>query len=487
MSDNTDYPLYWLSDFWLPFGILWSLYCLTSDYPLYCIVWLLITLWYLVVIVLSDFWLPFVLYCLTSDYPLVSCGHCIVWLLITLCIVLSDFWLPLVSCGTKGNCIVWPSDYPLYCIVWLLITKGNQKVIVLSDFWLPFVSEVIDNTILYPLYWLSDFWLPFGILCHCIVWLLITLCIVLSDFWLPLVIFVIVLSDLLITLCIVLSDFWLPFGILWSLYCLTSDYPLYCIVWLLITKGYCHWLSDFWLPFEILYWSLTSDYQRVIVLSDLLITLCIVLSDFWLPFGILWSLYCLTFWLPFVLYCLTSDYQRVIVLSDLLITLYCIVLTTRYYPLYWSQKIQYKGSEGQTFWLPKGYCIVWPSDYPLYCIVWLLITFGILWSLYCLTFWLSPFVLYCLTSDYQRVIVLSDLLITLCIVLSDFWLPKGNQKSENTIQIVLSDFWLPSQVLYCLTFWLPFVLYCLTLGIVLSDLLITLCIVLSDFWLPYKG
>jgi uncharacterized membrane protein len=56
-------------DFWLSFGILWPLHCLS--YYLRLLV-LLVILWYLVAITLS------LLLFTTSGYPLVSCGHGIV-------------------------------------------------------------------------------------------------------------------------------------------------------------------------------------------------------------------------------------------------------------------------------------------------------------------------------------------------------------------------------------------------------------------------
>ena len=254
------------------------------------------------VIVLSDFWLPFVLYCLTSDYPLVSCGHCIVWLLITLCIVsegqtilntfgilwslyclTSDYkgyWLSdnSIPFGIKGYCIVWllitlcivslTSDYPLvscgHCIVWLLITLCI--VSLTSDYPLVSCGHCIVWPSDYPLYCKSDFWLPFGIL-----WSLYCL-----TFWLP---FVLYCLTILITK-----------GYQWSLYCLTSDYPLYCIVWQFITKGYQKSYNDQKSDYN------TKGNQIVWLLITLWYLVVIVLSDYWLPF---------------VLYCLTSDYPLV--------------------------------------------------------------------------------------------------------------------------------------------------------------------------------
>jgi hypothetical protein len=62
-----------------PFGILWSLCCLSFDLPF----WL--PFWYLVVIVLSVLWFTILV------TPLVSCGHCIV------CLLIYRFWLPLLT------------------------------------------------------------------------------------------------------------------------------------------------------------------------------------------------------------------------------------------------------------------------------------------------------------------------------------------------------------------------------------------------------
>jgi hypothetical protein len=97
--------------FWLPFGIFWSLYCL-SFFGLR----LLITLWYLLDIALSV-----ILRFAASDYPLVSFGHCIV------ChsSVYGYFWLPFG--------IFWP----LHCLLFFslrlfLITLWYLLAIVLS-------------------------------------------------------------------------------------------------------------------------------------------------------------------------------------------------------------------------------------------------------------------------------------------------------------------------------------------------------------------
>jgi preprotein translocase subunit Sss1 len=93
--------------------IFWSLYCLSF----FCLLLLLITLWYLLSIALFDI----LRFTVISDYPLVSFGHCIV----CYSSVYSYFWLPFG--------IFWP----LYCLSFfglrlLLITLWYLLAIVLS-------------------------------------------------------------------------------------------------------------------------------------------------------------------------------------------------------------------------------------------------------------------------------------------------------------------------------------------------------------------
>ena len=141
----------WSKSSGYPFGIFWSLSCLFFDLRL------LITLWYLLVIVLSVLWFT------SSDYPLVSFGHCIV------CSLIYVFWLP-------------------FGIFWSLSC-------------LFFDLRLLITTLVF-----------FG---HCIV------CSLIYVFWLPLwYLLVIVLSVLWFTS----ADY--PFGIFWSLYCLFFDLRL---------------------------------------------------------------------------------------------------------------------------------------------------------------------------------------------------------------------------------------------------------------------
>ena len=252
----SDYPLV-SSDygFWLPFGICWTVYCLSFGLRLLITLWyllaivlsvilrftLLITLWYLLAIALS----VFLRFTATSDYRLVSFGHCIV-------------------CHSS----------------------------VYSYFWLPF-------GILWPLYCLSffglRFWLPFGIF-----WLLYCL----SFFGLRLLL-ITIWYHLAIVLSVILR------------FTATSHYPLvsfgHSIVchsyirlrasdYSLVSFGHCFVCPSsyrFWLPL----W-----YLLAIVLSVLPVTasdyplvsfghcfVCPSSYGFWLPFGIFWPLFCLSF------------------------------------------------------------------------------------------------------------------------------------------------------------------------------------------------
>jgi hypothetical protein len=99
--------------FWLPFGIFWPLFCLSFELRV------LITLWYLLVIVLS------VLPVTASDYPLVSFGHCFV------CPSSYGFWLPfgifwpLFCLSTKG--VIRSRNWKDRQNNGQKIPKGNQK------------------------------------------------------------------------------------------------------------------------------------------------------------------------------------------------------------------------------------------------------------------------------------------------------------------------------------------------------------------------
>ena len=426
------------------FGIFWSLYCLSFNLRLlitplvscgHCIVcpsiygfWLL--LWYLVVIVLSvlqftasdySFGILWSLYCLSFNLrllitPLVSFGHCIVcpsiygfWLLLwyLLVIVLSvlqftafDYsfgilWslyglsfnlrlliTPLVSCG---HCIVCPSIYGFWLLLWYLV------VIVLSV--LQFTASDYSFGILWSLYCLSFnlrlLITPLVSFGHCIV------CPSIYGFWLLLwYLVVIVLSVLQFTA----SDY--SFGIFWSLYCLSFNLRL--LITPLVSCGHCivcPSIYGFWLHL----W-----YLLVIVLFVLL---PFTASDY--PFGILWSLYCLSFNLRLLItplvscgHCIVCPsiygfwlllwYLVVIVLSVLQFTAsdYSFGILWSLYCLSFNLRLLI------TPLVSFGHCIVCPSIYGFWLLLWYLVvivlsvlqftasdySFGIFWSLYCLSF-----------------------------------------------------------------------------------------------------
>ena len=475
----------WYTDSDCPFGIFWSLCC-----PIYRF-WL--SLWYLLVIVLSDIQILII--------PLVSFGHCVVWytdsdypfgIFWSFCCLINGFWLslwyllvivlsdiqiliaPLVSfghCVSDIQILISPLVYFGHCVVWYTDSDCPFGIFwslccLIYRFWLPlwYLLAIVLSDIqilITPLVsfghcvvWYTDYDYPFGIF-----W---SLCCLIYRFWLPLwYLLVIVLSDIQILIaplvsfghCVVWytdSDF--PFGIFWSLCCLIYRFwlPLWYLLVIvlsdiqiliipLVSFGHCVvWYTDSDCPFGI-FWSLcclifrfwlSLWYLLVIVLSDIQILIiplvsfghCVVwYTDSDCPFGIFWSLCCLIyrFWLPLW-------YLLVIVLSDIQILI--IPLVSFGHCVVW-----YSDSDCP-FWYPLvivlsdihilivplvsfGHCVVWytDSDYP----------FGIFWSLCCLIyrFWLPLW--------YLLVIVLSDMQIlisplfffwSLCCLIYRFWL-----------------------------------------------------------------
>ena len=538
----------WFTTSDYPFGIFWPLYCLSCDLPLlitllvslgHCIVcpviyhfWL--PLWYLLAIVLSVLWFttsdyPFgifwSLYCLSCDLPplitlLVSLGHCIV------CPVIYHFWLPLwyplaialfvlwfttsdypfgiiwplyfLSCDLPllitplvsfGHCIVCPAIYHFWLPLWYLLA------IVLSVLW--FTTSDYPFGIFWPLYCLSSiyhFWLPFWYLLaialsvlwfttsdcpfgifwplyclSCDLRLLITqlvsfghciICPAIYHVWLPLWYF---LTIALSVLRFTTSDF--PFGIFWPLYCLSCDLPL--LITPLVSFGHCivcPAIYHFWL----LLW-----YLLAIVLSVLRFTT----SDY--PFGIFWPLYCLSGDLPPLItplvsfgHCIVCPviYHFWLPLWYLLaIVLYVLRFTTSDYsfgifrPFYCLSVIYH-------FWLPLWYhltivfSVLWftTSDY----------SFGIFWQLYCLSCDL-PLLITPLVSFGHCIV---------CPVIYHFWLPLWYH-----LTIVFSVLWFTTSDYPFGIFWS---LYCMSCNL---PLLITplvsfghciICPAIYHFWLP---
>ena len=252
------------------------------------------------------------------------------------------------------------------------------------------------------------------------------------DFWLPLWYLVAIALSVLPRF----TTYDYPFRILWPLYCLSFlDLPL--LITPLVSCGHfivCPSSSyDFWLPFwylvaialSVLPRSTTSDYPfgflwplHCLSFLDLRLMIthlvscghCIVcpssIYDFWLPlwylvaivlsvlprfttydyqFGILWPLYCLSF------------FDLRLLVTPLVSCGQCIVCPSSIYD----------------FWLPFWYPVaivlsVLPrlttSDYP----------FGIMWSLYCLSFLDLRFLITPLVSCGHCIVCPSSIY--------DFWL-----------------------------------------------------------------
>ena len=546
----------------------WSLYCLSCDLPFWLPLWYLQTFLvghfiachssyrsdypfdifklFLLVIVLPviratvlittlissnfSFWL---LYCLSSDLP---------------------FWLPLWYLQTflVGHCIachvIYRSDYPFD------IFKLFLLVIVLPVMWFtvlitPLISSNFSCWSLYclscdlpfwlPLWYLQTFLVGHCIACHGIYrsdyplissnfscWSLYCLSCELP-FWLPLW----YLQTFLVGHCIAChviyrSDYPLISSNFscWSLYCLSCDLPFWLPLWYLQTflVGHCiacHviYRSDY--PFDIF-----KLFLLVIVLPVIRVTVLItplISSNF-----SCWSLYCLSFELPFWLplwylqtflvgHCIAchviyrSDYPfdifKLFLLVIVLPVMWFTVLITPLISSNFSCWSLYCLSCDLPFWLPLwylqtflvGHCIachvIYRSDYPfdifklfLLVIVLPVMWFTVLitplissnfscWSLYCLScdlpFWLPLWYLqtflvgHCIAC---HVIYRSDYpfdifkLFLLVIVLPVMWF------TVLITPLISSNFSCWS--LYCLScdlpFWLPLWYLCITCHVI---------------------
>ena len=493
----------WYTDSDFPFGIFWSLCCLTYRF------WL--PLWYLLVIVLSDLQILIA--------PLVSFGHCVVWytdsdcplvIFWSLCCLIYRFWLPLwyllvivlsdiqiliAPLVSFGHCVVWDTDseytfsifWSLCCLIyrfWLLL--WYLLVIVLSDIQIlisPLVSFghcVVwyrDSDYPFGIFWplcclLCRFWLPFGFF-----W---SLCCLIYRFWFLLwYLLVIVLSDIQILIsplvsfghCVVCywytdSDF--PSGIFWSLCCLIYRFwfPLWYL--LAIVLSVIQILVTLWFllvivlsDIQILISPLVSFGHCVVCYTDsdyplVSFSHCVVWytdSDF--PFGIFWSLCCLLYriWLPFGIFwslcCLIYRfwfplcYLLDIVLSDIQIP-----ITLWFHLVIVLSDIQILIAPVVSF----GHCVVWytDSDFP----------FGFFWSLCCLIyrFWLSLWYLLVIVLSVIQILISPLVSFGHCVVwYTDSDLPFG-------------IFWPLCCLLY--RFWLPFGFFW------------SLCCLLYRFWFP---
>ena len=274
----------------------WSLYCLScdyrSDYPfdifkLFLLVIVLPVMWFTVLItpLISSNFSCWSLYCLSCDLP---------------------FWLPLWYLQTflVGHCIschvIYRSDYPFD------IFKLFLLVIVLHVMWFtvlitPLISSNFSCWSLYfmscdlpfwlPLWYLQTFLVDHCIACHVIyrsdypfdIFKLSLLVIVLPVMWVTVLITSLISSNFS---C-------------WSLYCLSCDLPFWLPLWYLQTflVGHCiacHviYRSDY--PFDIF-----KLFLLVIVLPVMWVTVLITPLIF--SNCSCWSLYCLSFELPFLL------------------------------------------------------------------------------------------------------------------------------------------------------------------------------------------
>ena len=377
------------------FGIFWSL-CRLSFYLLlliaslvsfgHCVVCpstysFLLSLWYLLVIVLS------VLLLLTPSY----CLFGIFW---SLCRLSFYLLLLIASLVSFGHCVVCPSTYSFLLPLWYLL------VIVLSVLLL-----LTPSYCLFGIFWslccLSFFYLllliaslvSFG---HCVVCPSST-----YSFLLPLWYLLVIVSSVLL-----LTPSYCLFGIFWSLCCLSFFYLLLLIA-SLVSFGHCVVCPSTY-SFLLSLW-----YLLVIVLSVLLL-----LTPSYCLFGIFWSLCCLSFFYlllliaPLVSFghcvvCPSSTYSFLLPLWYLLVIVLSVLLllTPSYclFGIFWSLCCL------SFFYLllliaslvSFGHCVVCPSTYSFLLSLWYLLVivlsilllltpsyclFGIFWSLCRLSF-----------------------------------------------------------------------------------------------------
>ena len=431
-----------LTPSYCPFGIFWSLCCLSFFYLLlliaslvsfgHCVVCpsstysFLLPLWYLLVIVLS-------VLLLTPSY----CLFGIFW---SLCCLSFYLLLLIASLVSFGHCVVCPSStYSFLLPLWYLLVIVLSVLLLLTPsyclfgiFWslccLSFFSFLLTYSFLLPLWYLlvivlsvllllTPSYCPFGIfwsLCCLSFYLLLLIaplvyfghCVVCPStysFLLPLwYLLVIVLSVLLL-----LTPSYCLFGIFWSLCCLSFFYLLLLIA-SLVSFGHCVVCPSSTYSFLLPLW-----YLLVIVLSVLLL-----LTPSYCPFGIFWSLCCLSFYLllliaPLVSFghcvvCPSSTYSFLLPLWYLLvIVLSVLLLTPSYCPfgIFWSLCCLSFFYLLTPSYYPSlvsfGHCVVCPSTYSFLLPLWYLLVivlavlllltpsyclFGIFWSLCCLSF-----------------------------------------------------------------------------------------------------
>ena len=491
------------------FGILWSLRCLSCDLRF----WLL--RWCILVIVLSVLWFTasdysfgvfWSLCCLSCDLrllvtPLVSCGDCVVFSFLWFTASGYSFgvlWsLCCLSCGLRllvtllvscGHCVVWPSIYGFWLLLWcLLVNVLSVLRCTASDysfcvFWSLCCLSCDLRLLITPLVScghcvvsceLRFLITPLVSFCHCVV------CPVIYGFWfLCWCLVVIMLSVLWFTA----SDY--SFGVFWSLCCLFFDLRL--LITPLVSFG--HWvLCPLFYGFWLLPW-----YLVVIELSVLWFTA----SDY--SFGVLWSFRCLSFdWRHLITPLMSCGHWVVCpLIYGFWLLLWCLVVielsvlwftvSDYSFGVFWS--LSCLSFDLQLLITPLvscGHWVVCPLIYGFRLLLWCLLvielsvlwftasdySFGVLWSLSCLSFDLQLLITPVVSCGHWVV----------CPVIYGFWLLRWC-----LVVIELSALWFTASDYSFGVFWL---LSCLSFDL---QLLITLlvfgghwvvCPLIYGFWL----
>ena len=428
-----------------PFGIFWPLYCL-SFYALRLLITLLVSfghcivcpstlygfsllLLYLLVIVLS------VLLRFTASHY--SFG--IFWPLY--CLSFYALRLLITSLVSFGHCIVCPSTlYGFSLLLWYLLA------IVLSVL-LRFTASHYTFGIFWPLYCLSFYALrllitPLVSFGHCIVcpcklygfsllrWylLVIVLSVLLRFYGFSLLLWYLLAIVLSVLLRFTASHY--SFGIFWPLYCL-SFYALRLLITPLVSFGHCIVCPSTLYGFSLLLW-----YLLAIALSVLL---RFTASHY--SFRIFWPLHCLSFYALRLLITPLVSFGHCIVCPSTLygfsllfwyllaIALSVLRFTASHYPfgIFWPLYCLsfYALRLLITPLIYFGHCIVCPSTlygfslhlwYLLVIVLFVILhftashyTFGIFWSLYCLSFYALRLLITPLVSFGHCIVFLSTL------------------------------------------------------------------------------
>ena len=542
--------------------LLWSLFSLSSEIPLLvtsfdscglCFVcpliyhfWLLpLTLMVFVLFVLwittSGYflWLLWSLFCLSSDLPLLvtpfdSCGLCFD------CPLIYHFWLLPLTLVVFVLFVLWftTSGYFLW-LLWSLFCLSYELPLLVTPFdsyGFCFVCPLIDHFWLLPLtlmvfvlivLWLTtsgySLWLLWSLFCLSSDWpLLVTPfdsygfcfdCPLIYHFrLLPLTLVVFVLFVLWLTT----SGYFL--WLLWSLFCLSSDWPL--LVTPFDSFGLC-----FVCPLIYHFWLLPLTLVVLV-----LIVLWLTTSGYYL--WLLWSLFCLSSDLPLLVtpfdscglcfVCPLIYHFWLLPLTLMVFVLIVLWLTTSGYSRWLLWSLFCLSSD-----LPLlvasfdscGLCFVSPLIYhfwllPLTLVVFVLIVLWITtsgyslwlwWSLFCLSSELpllvTPFdsccFLFCLSSDLPLLVTPFDSygFCFVCPLIDHFWLPP-----LTLMVFVLFVLWLTTSgyslwlfwSLFCLSSDLPLLVtsfdscdLCFVSPLIYHFWLLPLTFVSSNFSYPY--